>query len=153
MSSCTALVPVEKPRLELVKQAVSELMSQPECTVCGRQYEQTLETLDHCARCRAEIAKANAHQGESPVFVHCRRNGEIVVSSQNDEGNALFLLEADPDAIKRALPAIARLAYDSVTWLVPGVPEANTQDAAQQAVWDFQDRLAAKLHTLDGEKR
>lgn len=142
------VIPIRAPKFEDVKSAVSDLAAQPECVVCGRQYEQTLETLDHCARCRDGMAKAGnilANADTDTVYAHCRRSGEIVVSSKDYEPDALFLVEAQRAALKRVLPMVSRLAHDSVTWLVPGVPETNDQDAALRAVWAFQDALVKRL--------
>lgn len=151
-----AEMPKVAPSFEVVKSAVSDLATQPECVVCGRQYEQTLETLDHCARCRDGMAKAGnilPNADTDTVYAHCRRSGEIVVSSKDYEPDALFLVEAERAELKRVLPMVSRLAHDSVTWLVPGVPETNDQDAALRAVWAFQDALAKRLHVAGGEKR
>ena len=44
-----------------------------------------------------------------------------------------------------AVSAVARLAYDNETLLVPGVPEAKTDDAALDAVVAFAKAVETRL--------
>lgn len=46
---------------------------------------------------------------------------------------------------ERVLQANARLAYDNTTLLVPGVPEADTDDQALDALVEWAKRVAPKI--------
>lgn len=71
---------------------------------------------------------------------YCWRGGIIEIGVKTPRG-ALRLAAAPKATLKRALSPLARLAYDGTTLLVPGVPEAETDDAALEAVRAFVPRL------------
>ncbi len=75
------------------------------------------------------------------MYLHCYRSGEIVFSRAPAIDGAIPLCEGRKDELKQKLSAKARLAYDGETWLVPGLPEAQTDDEAISALEHFQTRL------------
>jgi hypothetical protein len=73
-------------------------------------------------------------------------SGEIGVCSGEEnepEGSVVFAEHEDEAALWRIIEVRARLAHDGKTYLVPGVPEAESQKAAMDALiawekWAFQ---------------
>ena len=79
------------------------------------------------------------------MYAHCHRSGEIELSRRiNLPGQVLIAsgLKAD---LERKLAGRARLAYDNKIWLVPGLPEADTDDKAFDATKVFKTRMARTL--------
>lgn len=76
------------------------------------------------------------------MYMHCYRSGEIVLSRAPDIDGAISLCEGPKDDLLQRLNAKARLAYDGETWLVPGLPEAETEDAAMNALNVFFERVS-----------
>lgn len=50
---------------------------------------------------------------------------------------ALIIAKAPAKPLRKAVTGYARLAYDGKTWLVPGVPEADTQNDGIDALLAF----------------
>lgn len=76
------------------------------------------------------------------MYMHCYRSGEIVLSRAPDMEGAISLCEGSKDDLLQRLSAKARLAYDGETWLVPGLPEAQTEDVAMDALNVFYERVS-----------
>ena len=83
------------------------------------------------------------------MIAYCFRNGEIHFGSVAPEGSLVIsvcdrhcLLEKD---WQKVIVGFARRAYDGVMLLVPGVPEAESDEAALAALHRFVDILAARL--------
>jgi len=76
------------------------------------------------------------------MYMHCYRSGEIVLSRAPDMEGAISLCESSKDDLLQRLSAKARLAYDGETWLVPGLPEAQTENAAMDALNVFYERVS-----------
>lgn len=76
------------------------------------------------------------------MYMHCYRSGEIVLSRAQDMEGAISLCAGPKDDLLQRLSAKARLAYDGETWLVPGLPEAQTEDAAMEALNVFYERVS-----------
>ncbi len=59
-------------------------------------------------------------------------------------------LASGPESVlQEAIEGIARLAYDNATWLVPGIPEADDEDAAYDAAVCFERNLQARIRRLE----
>ncbi len=71
------------------------------------------------------------------AHIICWRSGEVEVKRSVPRG-AVSILEGHGTHLKRILGPAARHAYDGVTLLVPGVPEAESDDEAIEAVNRFQ---------------
>lgn len=84
----------------------------------------------------------------------CWRSGEIDVARVAAPG-ALVLARGRFTTVTTAVEAIARHAYDGKTLLVPGIPEANSEEEALQAATTFAARLKDRVQRrwLDGEGR
>lgn len=74
------------------------------------------------------------------AIICCWRSGECEVKSRPVDG-ALTIMRGPKARLERALLALARHAYDGETLLVPGVPEADCDDEALKAVFEFQTML------------
>lgn len=76
----------------------------------------------------------------------CWRSGEVEVVSHAPAGHGCITLATGPRArLERVLIAVSRHAYDGVTLLVPGIPEAEDDDAALAAALEFQSRIERSL--------
>ncbi len=73
------------------------------------------------------------------------RNGLVKLSEQNDE-RALTVADV-PNAklIRGIVGVVARHAYNNVDLLCPGVPEADNDEAAYQAVTNFEQMIDVRL--------
>lgn len=67
---------------------------------------------------------------------YCYRSGQIKVGPRCPEG-ALPLAYGPESRLRKAVSVRARHAYDGKTKLVPGVPEADNEDAAIEAARQF----------------
>jgi hypothetical protein len=77
---------------------------------------------------------------QKEVVAYCWRNGMIEIGAYLPD-LALPLMAGERKFVRSTIRGAARLAYDNKTWLVPGVPEAESDDAAYQAVLDFEHLL------------
>jgi hypothetical protein len=85
------------------------------------------------------MAGAYAYRSGVIVFYDCE--GTIVLCGSPRVTDAEVL-----DAVS----GMARLSYDGVTWLVPGLPEAQTDQDANDAVEVFAFRLRKRLGISTG---
>lgn len=74
----------------------------------------------------------------------CFRGGAIKFGRSVPSG-ALLIAKAPVRQLKRAVEVLARHAYDHVTLLVPGVPEADSEREACGAVITFRHRVERNL--------
>jgi hypothetical protein len=80
------------------------------------------------------------------MIVYCCRTGEIGVGSGPCPSGALPIIRhRSKKRIRQIVAAAARHAYDNHRLLVPGLPEAQSEDAAFIAVEKFRVRIAATL--------
>jgi len=79
------------------------------------------------------------------MIAYCYRSGEIMFGPSLPAG-AIQLISGKSADVRKIIEPAARLAYDGRTLLVPGIPEAGTDDEALYALERFQawiDRRAA----------
>lgn len=81
----------------------------------------------------------------------CWGSGLLQVARDVPEG-ALHLATGPDEIMLEAISGTARLGYDNQTWIVPGVPEANSTDAALDAVFDFQNHLVKRIGSILAER-
>ncbi|PZU89095.1 MAG: hypothetical protein DI527_16305 [Chelatococcus sp.] len=82
----------------------------------------------------------------------CWRSGEAEIVSRARDG-AITLMTGPRARLSRLLSAHARHAYDGTTLLVPGLPEAEDDNAALAAAVAFQTRLErAVVHAARGRR-
>ncbi len=74
----------------------------------------------------------------------CYRSGEVFVSRRVPKG-ALQIVTGHGRRLNRVLGVCARHAYDGKTLLVPGLPEADTDLQAVEAVRQFKQMLLKRL--------
>ncbi|MDP1681043.1 MAG: host nuclease inhibitor protein [Burkholderiales bacterium] len=72
------------------------------------------------------------------------RSGRIDFGRKTPEG-ALTIATGPAKKIKGVICATARHAYDGVTLLVPGIPEAANDDAALDALLAYQDWIVPRF--------
>jgi hypothetical protein len=78
------------------------------------------------------------------------RSGQIKVAEIVPEG-AIEIASGPDDILRTAILRTCRVAYDSETCLVPGVPEAVDGHAAVDALLDYQKRLEKTLSRMLAE--
>ena len=90
------------------------------------------------------------------TYAHCYRSGEIVFTPRSDEPG-LIALGSGGKGFEAKVRVRARHSRTDDTILVPGVPEAASDDDALIAAAFFRDVLggmtydeAAKLHDVEG---
>jgi len=81
-----------------------------------------------------------------PVAV-CSRDGVVKVSSSGvvPEGWLVLYAGGPLDKLERAVSVAARHAYDGETLLVPGLPEADTDDEAIEAAIEFRRQIRIRM--------
>ncbi|WP_273792397.1 host nuclease inhibitor protein [Brucella anthropi] len=78
------------------------------------------------------------------AIAYCWRGGDIQISRRLPKG-ALKLGSAHGILLKKAVSVCARHSYDGHTLLVPGIPEADNDTEALEAVARFREQLARRL--------
>jgi hypothetical protein len=71
------------------------------------------------------------------------RSGQIgfIPGSQPVPDGALVIAKGPTEIVRSVVQGAARLAYDNQTWLVPGCPEAENENAAYDAFIRFFERI------------
>lgn len=67
------------------------------------------------------------------MIAYCYATGRIEFGRTCPDG-AIEMARGPAEALRKLISATARLAYDNVTLLVPGVPEAPNETAAYDAL-------------------
>lgn len=78
------------------------------------------------------------------AHIVCHRSGEAFVSRRVPKGT-MKIVTGHGRRLKRVLCACARHAYDGKTLLVPGLPEADNDLQAINAVKAFEQMLRERL--------
>jgi hypothetical protein len=86
------------------------------------------------------------------AIAFCDRRGIIEIEAKLPEG-MLELARGRRAALERLMCAAARHAYDGKTRLVPGIPEAETDDQALNAAITFREWLAKRRDAKPVAKR
>ena len=76
------------------------------------------------------------------AIAHCDAAGVIRISERRLPTGCLPIMIGRRRALNKLIEGNARLAYDGRTYLVPGVPEAPSQEAGLAALERFCDWLA-----------
>ncbi|SMH62867.1 host nuclease inhibitor protein [Azospirillum agricola] len=79
-----------------------------------------------------------------PLAVFCYRSGEIGFSHIAPKG-ALVLGRGPAAHVRKAAEVVARHGYDGRTLLVPGIPEARTDEVALEAASWFRKQIKRRL--------
>jgi hypothetical protein len=83
------------------------------------------------------------------MFAYCYRGGDIHFGEQVPAG-AIELMRGSDNIVKGRITVRARHAYDGKTLLVPGVPEAEDEFGAEQAVEQFKRFLTTPRRKVRG---
>lgn len=83
------------------------------------------------------------------MFAYCYRGGDIHFGQQVPAG-AIELMRGSDNIVKGRVEVRARHAYDGKTLLVPGVPEAEDEFGAMQAVEQFKRFLTTPRRKVRG---
>ncbi len=75
---------------------------------------------------------------------YCYRSGEILIGNEVPAGVLTIAQDSETNLIA-AVSVCGRHAYDGVTFLVPGIPEAETDADALQAYVAFKGRMKKYL--------
>ena len=70
------------------------------------------------------------------TVAYCWASGLIEFGESVPEG-AIPMISGDDQKVRALMDAVARIAYDNVTLLVPGVPEAGDDAAKYAALQKF----------------
>ncbi|MFW7270309.1 host nuclease inhibitor protein [Gluconacetobacter sp. Hr-1-5] len=84
------------------------------------------------------------------MHAYCFRSGEIDFGTALPEGALPLGKARSAKKLREIVEVNARHAYDGKALLVPGVPEADTEDAAQAAWRYFRDLIAMRLEGRNG---
>lgn len=79
------------------------------------------------------------------AFVH--RNG-VIGFAQRQPRNALRIATAPLRRLRSIVEVVARHAYDGKTLLVPGIPEAETEQQAFAAAHRFREQVLKRLSAV-----
>jgi len=71
--------------------------------------------------------------------------GGVIVFARQVKPGTLPIAKASARKLRKAVSAVARLAYDGKTLLVPGIPEAPSHWAALQALLRFKALVEGRL--------
>ncbi|HEY2070683.1 MAG TPA: hypothetical protein VGG48_14090 [Rhizomicrobium sp.] len=75
------------------------------------------------------------------TIAYVYRSGRIGFTTGKSPEGTLPIARGPKARVLAAVSARARLAYDNRTFLVPGIPEANDDEAASAALYKFMDEL------------
>lgn len=93
-----------------------------------------------CRRAAAAPAEAIVAT-EAPWFAYCYRSGQIGFARELPPGTLPISAAPDREHLSCVISANARLAYDGETLLVPGIPEADDEIDALDALHVFRARV------------
>lgn len=84
------------------------------------------------------------------MHAYCYRSGEIEFGATVPEGALPLGKARGARKLREIVTVAARHAYDGKTLLVPGIPEADTDDAAAAAYRYFRDVVSMRLAGQSG---
>ena len=71
------------------------------------------------------------------TIAYCWRSGKLEFTDNSLPSGALIISKGRGLKWRQKVEVLCRLAYDGITYLVPGVPEAENDEEALQAVYRF----------------
>lgn len=80
--------------------------------------------------------------------IYCYRSGEIGFALRQEPPGAIVIAHAPHGIAEPAVHGSARLAYDNQTWLVPGIPEAKSEEDAYQAMLRYESTLRRTIVSM-----
>lgn len=91
------------------------------------------------AKREEEVVRAS--QPGCAKIAYCWRTGELEFTDHKLPDGALIISKGRTKAWEEQVRVLCRLGYDNTTWFVPGVPEAESDQEALDAVMRFIKRL------------
>jgi len=85
------------------------------------------------------------------MIAYCYRSGQIQFGRSIPEG-AIKVAQGPAKKLRDLIGVVARHAYDGKTLLVPGIPEAETEQQAEDALRRFLDWIAPRISEIQGVK-
>ncbi|GBR20499.1 hypothetical protein AA105894_2572 [Asaia spathodeae NBRC 105894] len=89
-------------------------------------------------------------EGITIMYTYCYRSGEIDFGTVVPEGALPLGKARSAKRLREIITVTARHAYDGKTLLVPGLPEAKTEDAAVAAYRYFRDVVSMRVAGQSG---
>ena len=83
------------------------------------------------------------------MIAYCYRSGQIMFGRSVPEG-AIKVAQGPAKKLRKMIAGVARRAYDGKTLLVPGIPEAKTENQAEAALRRFLDWIAPRVLEIQG---
>lgn len=101
----------------------------------------------HCTAASTTGAKVN-----KPVYLHayCYRGGQIEFGANVPDGALPLGKSRNAKKLREVVEVNARRAYDGITLLVPGIPEADGDEAAHDARRYFCEIVELRLANKSG---
>ncbi|MBB2170334.1 host nuclease inhibitor protein [Gluconacetobacter aggeris] len=87
---------------------------------------------------------------EMVIHAYCFRSGEIDFGPTFPDGPLPLVNARSTKKIREIVEVNTRRAYDGETLLVPGIPEADREDAARAAWRYFRDLIGMRLEGRSG---
>lgn len=84
------------------------------------------------------------------MHAYCFRSGEIEFGPTFPDGTLPLAKSRSAKKLREIVEVNARHAYDGKALLVPGIPEADTDDAARAAWRYFRDLIGMRLEGRSG---
>lgn len=78
------------------------------------------------------------------LYAHTDRRGVITISDALNQAGLICIGHGEGWPFREAVSALARLAYDGETMLVPGIPEAENESQALEAAYRFRALLKTR---------
>ncbi len=78
-------------------------------------------------------------------YAYCDRTGTIEFGETVPDGRLPIAKHDDRAQLEEKVGVVARLAYDNVTLLVPGIPEADDDESALEALEDMVEQVKKRL--------
>jgi hypothetical protein len=85
------------------------------------------------------------------MIAYCYRSGQIRFGRKVPEG-AIQVAKGPAKPLRNLIRCVSRQAYDGTTLLVPGIPEAETESQAEDALRRFLAWLAPRVAEIQGGK-
>jgi len=85
------------------------------------------------------------------MIAYCYRSGQIRFGTKVPEG-AIQVAKGPAKPLREMIRNVARHAYDGTTLLVPGVPEAETDEDAETALMRFCAWISPRVAEIQGGK-
>lgn len=86
-----------------------------------------------------------------PAVATVDRSGEIAFGFDRDKGSVTIMVAEDEALLRKIIEPAARLAHDNETFLVPGVPEAESEEQGMEALIAFTNRIHKRLPIHPGQ--